>query len=86
MKTPTKVISKITSKNQVTVPQSIREVLKVGSNDSIQWMIGANGDVTVKNANDNLWGVVKEQEAIYGSVDTPEVDWGPDVESEDLQQ
>ncbi|QGV04227.1 type II toxin-antitoxin system PrlF family antitoxin [Lactobacillus acetotolerans] len=84
MKTPTKVISKITSKNQVTVPQSIREVLKVGSNDSIQWMIGANGDVTVKNANDNLWGVVKEQEAIYGSVDTPEVDWGPDVESEDL--
>ncbi|HJA27516.1 MAG TPA: type II toxin-antitoxin system PrlF family antitoxin [Candidatus Limosilactobacillus intestinigallinarum] len=84
MKAPVKVISKITSKNQVTVPQSIREVLKVGSNDSIQWTIGANGNVTVKNANDNLWGVVKEQKAIYGSVDTPEVDWGPDVESEDL--
>jgi antitoxin PrlF len=81
---PVKVISKITSKNQVTVPQSIRKVLRVSSKDSIQWNIGKNGDVTVKNASDNLWDVVNEQKAVYGTVDTPEVDWGSDIESENL--
>lgn len=84
MKSPTKVISKITSKNQVTIPQSIREMLDVGSNDSIQWTIHSDGTISVENANDNLWDVVKEQEKTYGNVSTPEIDWGQDRESEDL--
>lgn len=71
-----KVVSKITSKNQVTVPRSIREVLKVNSGDSIEWTVGISGNVTVKNTNYNLWDIVKRQQVVYGSVDTSEIEWG----------
>lgn len=84
MNLTTKVTSKITSKNQVTVPQSIREMLGVSSNDTIQWTVHSDGTISVENPNDNLWDVVKEQEKTYGNLSTPELNWGKDQESEDL--
>ncbi|MGF2384692.1 AbrB family transcriptional regulator [Lentilactobacillus otakiensis] len=32
----------------------------------------------------DFWKVVDQQEKEYGSVDTPEVDWGEDVGSENF--
>ena len=42
------VISKITAKNQVTIPKTIREALNVKSSDKIEWELGADGQITVK--------------------------------------
>ncbi|WP_143452778.1 AbrB/MazE/SpoVT family DNA-binding domain-containing protein, partial [Loigolactobacillus backii] len=38
----TKVSSKITSKNQITIPKTVRELLKVRSTDTIEWQIEPN--------------------------------------------
>lgn len=84
MDLPAKVTSKITSKNQVTIPQSIRELLGVEANDTIQWTVHADGTIAVENSNDNLWANVKEQEEKYGNLGTPEVNWGKDQEDKDL--
>lgn len=70
-----KITSKITSNNQVTIPEGVRRTLRVGPNDTIQWSMGSNDVVTVRRASDDLWKIVSAQEKIYGSVDTPEVDW-----------
>lgn len=42
--------------------------------------------ITVEKApeKNNLWQAVEKQEKIYGSVSTPEQDWGKDVGEEDL--
>lgn len=31
----------------------------------------------------SLWEIVAEQEKKYGSISTPEVDWGKDIELDD---
>ncbi|MFD1124854.1 type II toxin-antitoxin system PrlF family antitoxin [Lentilactobacillus raoultii] len=80
-------VSKITSKNQVTIPKTIREVLNVKSSDEIVWALGADGQITVKKISpekDKFWKIVDEQEKKYGSVDTPEVNLGKDVGLEDF--
>ncbi|KLD40565.1 AbrB family transcriptional regulator, partial [Lactiplantibacillus plantarum] len=43
----TKVSSKITSKNQITIPKTVRELLKVRSTDTIEWQIEPNGKVMI---------------------------------------
>ncbi|AEB72545.1 type II toxin-antitoxin system PrlF family antitoxin [Lentilactobacillus buchneri] len=81
------VISKITAKNQVTIPKTIREALNVKSSDKIEWELGADGQITVKRTapeKDDFWKMVDEQEKKYGSIVTPEVDWGEDAGSEDF--
>ncbi|MDE3750570.1 type II toxin-antitoxin system PrlF family antitoxin [Pediococcus pentosaceus] len=79
---PNKVESKITSKNQVTIPKTVRDLLNLNSTDTIEWSIEPDGKITVMRSMPNLWRVVDTQEKKYGSVDTPEIDWGTDVESE----
>ena len=81
------VISKITAKNQVTVPKTIRDVLNVKSSDEIEWELGSDGQITVKRtstATNDFWKMVDAQEKKYGRVATPEIDWGEDVGSEDF--
>lgn len=81
------VISKITAKNQVTIPKKIREALNVKSSDKIEWELGTDGQITVKRTvpeKDDFWKMVDELEKEYGSVATPEVGWGKDVGSEDF--
>ncbi|WEV52112.1 type II toxin-antitoxin system PrlF family antitoxin (plasmid) [Lactobacillus sp. ESL0731] len=78
-----KVISKITSKNQVTLPQAIREILAVKANDNIEWNISSDGKITITAAKRSFWQGIDEQQAKYGSIDTTKIDWGSELESED---
>jgi antitoxin PrlF len=43
-------LSKISSKNQVTVPKEIRQFLKVKEGDQLNWVPTSNGEVTIKKA------------------------------------
>lgn len=80
------VISKITSKNQTTIPKSVRNALNLNPKDSIKYIISNDGLVKLTKANseDDMWIKAYQQEQKYGSIDTPEPDWGNDIESEDF--
>lgn len=78
------VRSKITSKNQVTIPKTVRNLLDIESTDVIEWKIDPSGTITVLPSKPSLWETVIEQEKKYGNLATPEVDWGQDVESEEF--
>jgi bifunctional DNA-binding transcriptional regulator/antitoxin component of YhaV-PrlF toxin-antitoxin module len=54
-------VSKITSKNQTTVPREVRERLGVGPSDSLQWRVEGNTArvVATKSLVERLRGVVK---------------------------
>ncbi len=80
----TKVSSKITSKNQITIPKIVRELLKVHSTDSIEWQIEPNGRVMITRSQPDLWQIIEEQENKFGNLSTTEIDWGKDVESADF--
>ncbi|WP_318530594.1 AbrB/MazE/SpoVT family DNA-binding domain-containing protein [Companilactobacillus hulinensis] len=73
--------AKITSKNQITIPKQVRNRLHLDKHDSLNFVIKSNGEITVEN-DKNFWRIVAEQEKKYGSVSTPEIDWGQDVGSE----
>lgn len=78
------VSAKITSKNQITLPKILREKLELGDSDkTIVFNISDDKTVTVeKPKTNNLWDIVEEQRKKYGSIDTPEIDWGSDVGEE----
>lgn len=77
------VQAKITSKNQITIPKAVRDTLKLSKSDkTIVFNIKDNNSVTLENPNQNLWDIVDTQEKVYGSIDTPETDWGEDVGEE----
>ena len=80
------VSAKITSKNQITLPKILREKLEIGDSDkTIVFNISDDKPVTVeKLKTNNLWDIVEEQRKKYGSIDTPEIDWGSDVGEERL--
>lgn len=80
----TLVSSKITSKNQVTIPKTIRELLNIESNDTINWQINPNGTVVLTKSKPDLWQVVAEQEKQFGNPSTPEIEWGTDLESDEF--
>lgn len=77
------VQAKITSKNQITIPKAVRDTLKLSKSDkTIVFNIKDNNSVTLENPNQNLWDIVDTHEKVYGSIDTPETDWGEDVGEE----
>lgn len=78
------VQAKITSKNQITLPKAVRDSLKLNKTDkTVIFNIHDNHSITLeKPKHNNLWDIVAEQEKKYGSVDTPELDWGPDMGAE----
>ena len=80
------VSAKITSKNQITLPKILREKLELGDSDkTIVFNISDDKPVTVeKLKTNNWWDIVEEQRKKYGSIDTPEIDWGSDVGEERL--
>ncbi|MBC8743741.1 type II toxin-antitoxin system PrlF family antitoxin [Lactobacillus sp. Marseille-P7033] len=84
MELPVQINSRITSKNQVTIPKTVRNFLKVKPSDSIEWTINTNGQVSVTKGTAELWDMVSEQEKEYGNLSTPEIDWGTDIESDDF--
>lgn len=84
MELPVQINSRITSKNQVTIPKTVRNFLKVKPSDSIKWTINTNGQISVTKGTAELWDMVSEQEKEYGNLSTPEIDWGIDIESDDF--
>ena len=74
------------SKNQITLPKVLRDKLELGDSDkTIVFNISDNKPVTVEKPKaNNLWDIVEEQRKKYGSIDTPEIDWGSDVGEERL--
>lgn len=83
---PMTVRSKITSKNQVTIPKTVRDFLEVKSSDMIEWKIESNGKVTIIPSKADLWQIVDEQEQKFGNLDTPEIVWGEDAGSEEFDK
>lgn len=72
------IAAKITSKNQITIPKAVRDSLHLGKGDkTILFNIHDNQQITVEKPHQqDLWTIVAEQAKKYGSVDTPEIDWG----------
>lgn len=81
------VQAKITSKNQITIPKAVRDSLKLNKNDkTLIFNINNDQKITVeKPKKKSLWNIVAEQEKKYGSIDTPEIEWGDDVGEERIQ-
>ena len=40
-------VSTLTSKGQITIPKEIREQLQVQTGDRIEFLVGANGQITI---------------------------------------
>lgn len=79
--------STVTTKNQTTVPKVIRQTLNLMPGDKIKYIIDTNGSISIsksKESVDDMWIRAYEQEKKYGSIDTPELEWGNDIESEDF--
>ncbi|MBD5432511.1 MAG: AbrB/MazE/SpoVT family DNA-binding domain-containing protein [Lactobacillus sp.] len=75
--------AKITSKNQITIPKAVRDRLGIkGKHNSVAFNIEEERVTIEKSKEDDLWQMVKEQEEKYGSIDTPEIEWGEDVGKE----
>lgn len=78
-------VAKVTAKNQITVPKSVREALQVGKQDKLRFSLRDNGEVIVEREQpDEFWSAVEKQEKIYGNLSTPEPDWGTDVGAEEF--
>lgn len=74
------VNTKMTSKNQITIPKVVRDRLQLDGKDTIVFFDIQPNSITIeKGKEENLCQTVKEQEKKYGSVATAEVDWGEDV-------
>jgi len=80
----TRVTAKLTSKNQLTLPKTVRDVLQIQAADMIIFSIDEQGTVTLKRAQNDLWTTLNEQAAKYGNPNTPEMTWGPDIEAGDF--
>lgn len=80
------IIAKITSKNQITIPKSIRNVLDITSHDHIVFKTNELGQVIIKGVDkkQDFWERVEEQQAKYGPIDDGEINWGEDIEVEDF--
>lgn len=79
------IVAKITSKNQITVPKEVRNKLNLKAQDSIKFTENKDGSFSMrKEKKKDLWTIVDEQEKKYGSISTPEIDWGEDIEVEDF--
>ncbi|WP_137596853.1 AbrB/MazE/SpoVT family DNA-binding domain-containing protein [Paucilactobacillus kaifaensis] len=77
------VSATVTSKNQVTIPKTVRDVLDIREHDKIVFVLSENGEVIVKREQaKDIWELAREQVAQYGSINTSEMDWGPDVGNE----
>lgn len=79
--------STVTTKNQTTVPKVIRQTLNLMPGDKIKYIIDTNGSISISKSKENvddMWIRAYEQEKKYGSIDTPELEWGNDIESEDF--
>lgn len=84
------ITAKMTSKNQVTIPKAVRDLLALKKADTLEFVIDDDNRVSLKrqpdDSTDQFWNTIREQEAKYGSYDTPTVEWGEDVGSEKIDE
>ena len=84
------ITAKMTSKNQVTIPKAVRDLLALKKADTLEFVIDDDNQVSLKrqpdDSADQFWNTIREQEAKYGSYDTPPVEWGEDVGSEKIDE
>ncbi len=67
----------------MTIPKTVRDILDIREHDKIEFVLRKNGEVTVKREQPkDIWSLAREQAVKYGSIDTPEIDWGSDVGNE----
>ena len=45
----------LTSKGQLTLPKQVRKLLKVGTGDTVDFVIGADGEVRVRAGSVDVW-------------------------------
>jgi AbrB family looped-hinge helix DNA binding protein len=57
-------IATLTSKGQITLPKEIRDQLKLDSGDRIEFLIGADGRITV-------WPVTSDVTTLKGMIPKP---------------
>lgn len=76
----------MTSKNQVTIPKQVREILQVDSHDELEFELQDTGEVLVRKRedSDNFWNKVAELQEKYDVVEEKELYWGPDVGVEEF--
>ncbi|CAM2854641.1 AbrB/MazE/SpoVT family DNA-binding domain-containing protein [Fructilactobacillus fructivorans] len=79
-----KITATMTSKNQITIPKTVRDILDLKQNDQVEFTIQKDGSITIapKESFEDFWKIVEDQEKKYGNVSSPETDWGPDQGSE----
>lgn len=81
-------VTRVSSNNQVTIPNAVLKALHVNPSDEIEWTVELNDLITVRKASpqkNDFWKAVDAQERKYGSVNTSEINWGKDVGSEKLE-
>lgn len=80
------IYAKMTSKNQVTIPKQVREILQVDSHDELEFELQDTGEVLVRKRedSDNFWNKVAELQEKYDVVEEKELYWGPDVGVEEF--
>lgn len=72
------VMATISSKNQITIPKEVRHRLNVQSKDKLAFEIREDGNIVLKKAGNDLWGIVAEQQEVYGVFDSEDIEWGID--------
>ena len=63
--------STLTTKEQLTVPQVIRRILGVKAGDSLIWVLGDNGQITVEAGRPNTLADVRAAVASAGPLTPP---------------
>jgi hypothetical protein len=54
------------------------------SNFKVYYLQNLFKRVDIMSEASTFWDMVAQQELQYGNVSTPELDWGPDIEVEDI--
>ncbi len=74
----------MTAGNQIVIPDEIRNNLHLYSGDCIEFVKDKNNNFSIrKYVIRDFWKNFDEHEKKYGSVLTPEIDWGRDIELKD---
>lgn len=74
----------MTSKNQITIPKAVRDLLQLKQSDNVQFKIDADNKVSLEkqSSKQSFWDEIMRQQKEYGKIDTPELDWGESVGKE----
>lgn len=71
------MLTRITSKGQVTVPKHIRDAMRLEPGCSVEFSLGRNGDVVLRKADESVVRTIPDRfDAVRGKAD---VKWRTDA-------